>query len=270
MAGITRSIEEMVEADPGVDNQENFEALWGLIGEMLDKVKSRFELNMDPCCDDLQPYVGLPDGGARGYIGAYAGPEIDWLIHSWTGNPKASFTNMHLTINLGPQIDVPHFGFALGTVPDLFWYMDYMPRCELLLHPEYADKYFYGEVNDDYISMDRDPLFTNFVSRDFYTRLAQTPTSICVGAPINDETLAIVRERSMRQLDRWLAWVDSAEPVPKERQKALAKRDETIRRTICLRDPANVVVDKLFGEKLGQYLVNTLWGGTRTLPRPGT
>ena len=269
MAGITQSIEEMVEANPGVDNQENFEALWGLIGEMLEIVKGRFELQMDPCCAELQPYVGLPDTGAKGYIGAYSGPEVDWLIHSWTGNPKASFTNMHLTINLGPHIDVPHFGFALGTVPDIFWYMDYLPRCELILNPDYADKYYYGEVNDDYISMDRDPAFTNFVSRDFYTRLAQTPTSICVGAPINEETLATVRERAMGQLHRWLGWVDAAEPVAEDKRAALAERDEFIRKTICIRDPANVVVDNLFGEELGKYLVDTLWGGTRTLPRPG-
>ena len=49
----------------------------------------------------------------------------------------------------------------------------------------------------------------------------------------------------------------------------LAERDLFIRRTICERDPANIVVDKLFGDELGQYLVKTLWGGTRTLPRAG-
>ena len=113
MSTITRSIEEMVNANPGVDNQEAFDALWELNNELFAKVKARFELTQDPCCEDLQPYTGKD--GAAGYIGAYSSPEIDWLIHSWTGNPKASFTNIHLTIGLGPQIDVPHFGFALGT-----------------------------------------------------------------------------------------------------------------------------------------------------------
>ncbi len=269
MSGITQSIEEMVSARPDVDNQEHFDALWSLIGEMLDKVKARFELEMDPCCEDLQPYVGLPETGAKGYIGAYSGPEIDWLIHSWTGNPKASFTNLHLTINLGPQVDVPHFGFALGTVPDLFWYMDYVPRRELLIDTDYADRYYYGETNDTFVEMDRNPDFTAFVSREFYTRLAQSPNSICVGAPINDETLAVVRKLAHQQIDRWLEWVDAAEPVPEAERSALARRDEQIRRTICERDPANVVADKLFGEEFTAHLVSTLWGGTRTLPRPG-
>jgi hypothetical protein len=268
MSGITKSIEEMVSADPGVDNQENFDAFWGLLGEMLEKVKGRFELTMDPCCSDLQPYEGLPDTGAKGYIGSYSGPEIDWLIHSWTGNPKQSFTNMHLTISLGPQVDVPHFGFALGTVPGIFWYMDYVPRVDMLENTDYAEKYYYGETNDAFIEMDRNAAFTPFVSREFYTRLAQTPNSICVGAPFSAENIATVRELAHRQIDRWLKWVDEAEPVPESERAALAERDELIRRTICERDPANVVVDKLFGEELGRYLVKTLWGGTRTLPRP--
>jgi len=269
MSGITQSIEEMIGASPDVDNQENFEALWGLLGEMLDKVKDRFDIQMDPCCNDKQPYVGLPDTGAKGYIGAYAGKEIDWLIHSWTGNPKASFTNMHLTINLGPHVDVPHFGFALGTVPDIFWYMDYVPRYDMLTNPEYAEKYYYGETNDTFIEMDRNPAFTPFVSREFYTRLAQTPNSICVGAPFSPENIATVRTLAHRQIDRWIEWVDAASPVPESDRAELAARDELIRRTICERDPANVVVDTLFGKELADELVATLWGGTRTLPRPG-
>ncbi|MCH9695366.1 MAG: red chlorophyll catabolite reductase [Gammaproteobacteria bacterium] len=268
MSGITQSIEEMVEANPNVDNQENFDALWGLLGEMLDKVKERFDITMDPCSEKLQPYVGLPDTGAHGYIGAWSGDGIDWLIHSWTGNPKASFTNMHLTISLGPHIDVPHFGFALGTVPDIFWYMDYVPRCDMLTNPEYAEKYYYGEANQQFIDMDRNPAFTPFVSREFYTRLAQTPNSICVGAPFSPENIETVRTMAFRQLDRWFEWIDAAEPVADGERAALAERDELVRRTICERDPANVVVDNLFGEELGRYLVKTLWGGTRTLPRP--
>ena len=267
MSGITQSIEEMVGEQPAVDNQENFDALWGLIGEMLDKVKARFDIEMDPCCNDLQPYEGLPGTGAKGYIGAYAGDGIDWLIHSWTGNPKQTFTNMHLTIGLGPHIDVPHFGFALGTVPDLFWYMDFVPRCEMLTNPEYAEKYYYGEMNDQFVEMDRNPDFTPFVSREFYTRLAQTPNSICVGAPFSPENIETVREMAHRQIDRWLKLVDEAEPVPQEDRAAQAARDLFVRRTICERDPANVVVDNLFGKELSDYLVKTLWGGNRTLPR---
>ena len=147
--------------------------------------------------------------------------------------------------------------------------MDYLPRYELLTNPEYAEKYYYGTPNDAYIQMDRNPDFQAFVSREFYTRVAQTPNSICVGAPFNDSNIDTVRTLAHRQLDRWLEWVAVAEPVDPDARAELAQRDEFIRRTVCERDPANVVVDNLFGKKLADHLVATLWGGTRTLPRAG-
>ena len=268
MAGITQSIEEMIAARPNVDNREHFDALWGLLCEMMEKVRARFEIELDPCCRDLRPYKGLPGTGAEGYLGAYSGEEIDWLIHSWTGNPRMSFTNMHLTISLGPSIDVPHFGLAVGTVPDIFWYMDYMPRVDMLVNTDYADRYYYGEPNGTYIEMRGNSDFTPFVSREFYMRLAQSPNSICKNAPFTDENVATVRALAHRHLDRWLKWVDEAEPVPESEREALAARDQLVRRTICERDPANAIVDKLFAREMGDYLVRTLWGGTRTLPRP--
>jgi hypothetical protein len=146
--------------------------------------------------------------------------------------------------------------------------MDYVPRVDMLVDTDYAEKYYYGEPNDAYVEMDRNTNFTPFVSREFYTRLAQTPNSICQGAPFTPENLETVRTMAHRQIDRWLQWVDEAETVPEGERAALAARDELIRRTICERDPANVVVDKLFTKEMGDYLVKTLWGGTRTLPRP--
>lgn len=261
MSSITRSIEEMVNANPGINNQETFDALWALNNELFAKVKARFELNQDGCCDDLQSYQG--NDGAQGYIGAYSGTEIDWLIHSWTGNPQASFTNIHLTISLGPQINVPHFGFALGTTPDLFWYMDYMPRVDLVTHPEYAEKYYGGPVNDNFIALQRDPEFSAFVSRDLYTRIAQTPCSLCYGAPINDANIDRIRVLSHQQLDRWLQWVDEATPVTEADRPALAARDLLIRRNICEKDPANIVAERLFGKELTGQLVDTLSGTAR-------
>lgn len=265
MSKVTQSVEELVLSRPDVDNQETFDALWQITCDMFEKVRARFELTLDPCCADLQPYAG--SDGAAGHISAYAGPEIDWLIHSWTGNPKASFTNMHLTINLGQQVDVPNFGFALGTIPDLFWYMDTMPRKELVMHPDYADRYWGGEANADFIGLHNDDRLSSFLSRDVYTRVALSPNAACYSAKPSEEAIAAIREASFAALDRWLAWVDAADPMPEAERTALAKRDEFIRQTICERDPANIVAEKLFGKELTDRLVATLWGGTRTLPR---
>lgn len=262
---ILTSIEEMVDSAPALDRQTTFDQLWQLTGELFDRVKARFVLARDPSSEDLTPYHGLH--GASGYLASYAGPEIDWLVHSWTGNPKATFTNMHLTIGLGPHIDAPHFGFALGTTPDLFMYMDYLPRCDLWTRPDYADRY-YGAANQAYLAMQANPEFRSFTSRDFYTRVAQSPASLCYGAAVTDANLATVRKVAHAHLDNWLALVENAAPVPAAERAAQAERDLLIRRTITERDPANIVVDKLFGAELGQRLVRQLWGADRKLPRP--
>lgn len=264
---VLKSVEEMFAENATVDNQSTFEKLWQITCEMFEKVNKRFELQQDPCCSDLLPYKGL-DGEASGLLSTYTGPEVDWLVHSWTGNPKATFTNMHLTINLGQHIRVPNFGFALGTIPDLFVYMDYIPRIDYATDPDYIDQYYAGSPNETYLAMQADDEWKDFVSRDIYTRVSLTPNAFCYSAENKESNIDKLRELCHQQLDRWLAWVDAAEAVPVEERRALADRDELIRRTIAERDPANVVAEKLFGKELTDRLVATLWGGTRELPRP--
>jgi hypothetical protein len=266
MASVTTSVVDLVNSDPTRNNRKTFDALWAITNALFDKVKARFDMTMDPCTADLQPYAGKD--GAAGFLSAYSGSEIDWLIHSWTGNPEASFTNMHLTINLGPQIDVPNFGFALGTIPDLFWYMDTMPRRELVTDPDYVDQYWSGPANDAYIQQMATEGFHPFVSRDTYTRVALSPNAFVYSAPITDANIASIETASHICLDRWLGWVDAAEPVIPGARAAMAQRDLFMRRTICERDPANAIAERLFGKDLTDRLVSTLWGGTRTLPRP--
>jgi hypothetical protein len=266
MASVTTSVEDLIDANPNVNNRETFDALWAITCSMFDKVKARFDLTMDPSTADLQPYAGKD--GAAGFLSAYSGPEVDWLIHSWTGNPEASFTNMHLTINLGQHIDVPHFGFALGTIPDLFWYMDTMPRRELVTNPDYVDRYWSGEANTAFMAQMNTKGFNPFISRDTYTRVALSPNAYVFSAPKSDETMASLEAACHACLDRWLQWVDEATPVPAQDRAAMAARDVFIRKTICERDPANFVAERLFGVDLTKRLVATLWGGNRTLPRP--
>jgi hypothetical protein len=169
---------------------------------------------------------------------------------------------MHLTIGLGPHIDAPHFGFALGTLPDFCVYMDYLPRRDLGANPEYGDQY-YGKANQVYLDMQADKNFRPFISRDFYTRAAQSPASLCFGAEVSDENFAVIRERAHAHLDTWFDLVEAATEVPVEERAALAERDLNVRRSITVRDPANVVVERLFGEELGARLVTQLWGGDR-------
>ncbi len=266
MAHITKSIDELVAENAGVDRQATFEQLWAINTELFERVKARFDITLDPGCEGLMPYTGKD--GAEGYLSAWSGPEIDWLIFSWTGNPKASFTNMHLTINLGPHIDAPHFGFALGTTPDLFFYQDFMPRRDLWTDPAYAEQYWDGAANDAYIEMERHEQFQHFISRHMYTRVAQSPCSLVYGAPVSDANVEDLRKISHQQLDLWFGMLDRATKIPAEQQVAQAERDLMIRRTITEGDPANIVVEGLFGKELSDRLIAALWGRDRKLPRP--
>jgi hypothetical protein len=260
-----KSIEEMVLERPVVDNAEVFDALWEITGSLRKKLDARFELQADPGTSDFQPYQAV-QGEARGYLAGLAGPEIDWMVHSWIGTPHTSFTNMHLTVHLGPQVDVPHFGFALGTAPDIFVYMDYVPRKDLAIELDYLDSY-YGPVNESFLKIRADKRFSPFVSQDLYMRQTQSRTSHCYLVPVSDETLEIISNLGHEMLDRWLSFVDAAPPVPAENRSALAARDLHLRRSISERDPANAIGARLFGEAMTNRLVRGLWGGDRQLPR---
>ncbi|QFU76489.1 red chlorophyll catabolite reductase [Halioglobus maricola] len=266
---ILTPIIDLVEASPDVDNRETFEHLWAILAEMNEKIQARFELHLDPCSERFADYSNISGSaeGAEGSLKTYTGPEVDWYVHSFIGSPESSFTNMHITLSLGPQYDVPNFGFALGTVPDLFMYMDYIPRVDLLANPEYVDRY-YTAVNEEFLDLQEDARFNPFISRDLWTRVAMTPTAVGYTAGKDPAILEKVKGISLSRLDRWLKWVDEAEPTAPADRPAIAARDQLIRKTTCERDPANNLGDRLFGKEAAEAMVATLWGGARTLPRP--
>jgi red chlorophyll catabolite reductase (RCC reductase) len=269
---ILTPIIDLVEQSPDVDNRETFKQLWAILEEMNEKIQARFELTLDPCSEMFKDYRNIPGSpeGAEGAVGSlktYSGPEVDWYVHSYIGSPESSFTNMHITLSLGPQSLVPNFGFALGTVPDLFMYMDYIPRVDLVSNIEYVDKY-YTAVNDEFLDLQEDDRFNPFISRNLYTRVAMTPTAVGYTAKNDPAVIEKVKGIAFDRLDRWLAWVDEAPKTPMADRQGILERDELVRRNICERDPANNLGDKLFGKGSAEKMVETLWGGRRTLPRP--
>ena len=178
MSSVTLSVEELIEQTPDRDNKESFKQMWSLLGELREKMEGRFDLELDPSTKDLGQYTSL-DGSAMGQLQALRSDEMDWLIHSFIGTPGQSFTNMHLTAWLGPQTRVPHFGMALGTIPDMFVYLDYVPRVDVMADLDYLDTYI-EPLNSAYMDFEADPEFSPFVSRTLYMRQAQTKASLCL------------------------------------------------------------------------------------------
>ncbi|MBD2345646.1 red chlorophyll catabolite reductase [Anabaena subtropica] len=238
-----------------------FEQLWNITKELRQKLDARFELQPDQSTKDLQSYSAQV-GAAHGSLNTFSGAEIDWLVHSWLREPNSGFCNMHLTIWLDSHIRVPHLAFAFATVPHLFFYMDYIARSDLFTDLDYLDRY-YAPANDRYLAFANDDRFQQYISKTLYIRQVQSQTSLCYTSPVTDETIAALSSVAHEMIDRWLGWVDEAEPVPESERTALAERDLIVRRAIAERDPDNKIAVRLFGEQMTDKLVRSLWGGDR-------
>lgn len=262
-----RHVEQMVDESPVIDVTETFEQWQLLLAELKAKIDARFELTRDPGTEALESYGDFP-GGPGGRLAAYSGPEVDWMVHSWLGNPKASFANLHLTVWLGPQIRVPHLGIALLVWPDGWFYLDSVPRTQLIGDGAYYDRY-YAPLDAEWLAVREDnPELEWFTSRAGFIRAGLSPTAHCYSFPRSEKNIDLVRRLTHRHVDRWLGWVDEAEEVPLAEREALAATDLTIRRNIAERDPANVMGVRFFGQETTDRLVRALWGGDRELPRP--
>ena len=268
MSSVITSVEDLITQAPNRNNQQYFTEMWQILAEVRAKIDQRFALRLDPSVKDLDAY-GSVDGQTQGHLSAWSGEEIDWMVHSYMGTPSFSFTNMHLTVWLGPQINVPHFGLALGTIPDIFCYMDYIARVDLSSDLDYLDLY-YEPCNPLFLDFEGDPAFRPFTSRSLYMRQAQSRTSLCYMAATEAKNIDRIRMAAHSMIDRWLGFVDSAQSVPRDAQPALAARDLTIRRAISQRDPANALAVKIFGPAQTERLVGALWGEYRQSTASGS
>lgn len=260
-------VEQMVDESPVTDVTETFERFGTILNGLKAKIDARFEVTRDPSSEALESY-GNPPESPGGRLAAYSGPEIDWMVHSWLGNPAAGFANLHLTVWLGPHIRVPHLGIALLVWPEGWFYVDSVPRTNLLADGAYYDAY-YEPLNADWLAVrEENPQLEWFTSRAGFIRASLSPTAHCHSFPREDENVDLVERLLNQHVDRWLGWVDEAEPVPPRERAALAATDLATRRNIAERDPANVMGVRYFGQEMTDRLVRALWGGDRELPRP--
>lgn len=263
---VTKSVSDLFHGSDTVDNSAVFEALWSNLSVLNDRIESHFELTKDPSSDPYDSYD--TDNGAIGSLKASAGPEMDWLIHSYLGDPVKGFTNMHLTAWLGPQTKVPHLGIAWGTLPELWFYVDLQPRSDLLVDTESLDKYF-EPFNERFMAYRDHEKMKPFVSRSLYMRQAVTHIGLAMVIPTDEEVVQEMFDLTSDTVDQWLAWVDEGHPVPEEDRAELAARDLHVRRTIAERDPANALGVEFYGKEFTQNLVRMLWGADRKIARPG-
>ena len=258
-----QSIEDLYNSRPNVDNTEAFKILWDTLCGLFDKLANRFELTQHESSKPWEKYTS-PDGKYEGSLRTFSGPEIDWLVYSWTGQPKTSFCNMHLNVWLGGQVDVPHASFVFGTVPNLFAYTDFPPRYDLWEATDYCDKY-YNPMNESSLKWRADNRMQWFISESVYMRVCLTPSAICHVSE-GDPDLGVMKELQQEYFDRlntWIGWVDEGEKqTPEQAEKHLA-RDRKIRMEVAKRDPVNSLAEKMFGKDMTDRLIDALWGVER-------
>lgn len=265
MGETVKSVAEMLEEEPGLDRTATFDRLWALSNDLTDRINARFELTPDASSEEWHSYGEAP--GYRGSVKTFTGPEMDWFVHSNVGDPEQSFTNIHVTSWLGPHVKVPHLGFAFGTLPRTWAYIDFIPRADLAVDLDHLDTYF-EPLNEQWLETKTNPNFDFFVSKSLYVRTVISEVTFAFSMDDTEENLSTVERLATDALDRWLGWVDEAPPVPEDERAALAARDLAVRRNTAERDPANVLVAQFFDEDTMHRLVSELWGGHRTTPRP--
>jgi hypothetical protein len=240
----TRTITEMVQERPDVDQTEIWGRFWDVLSAVRDRLVERFEVAPHPSTADLDEYTM---GDFEGSLNTYSGPELEWFVHSWIGNRKRSILDMNINVWLGPHIDVPHLVLVLGTVPKLYHYSDLIARRDLADDPNYLQRYYEPE-NEHFLSFRADERFHWSVSHGTYMRAILSPAGYSFMGERTDEVVEEFERRIDERVTRWLGLVDAAEPVPVEERAALQARDHRLRRNTYQLDPMNALAATFMGE----------------------
>ncbi len=247
MSGETTTIDQFLAANPDVDVSQAWERCYGILAGIKDRIAGRFAVEKHPSCAGREYYTS-PDGAFEGSFNAYTGPGCEWLVNSWLGNRKASILDMNATCFLGQETDVPHLFIIFGTIPKLFFCAEYVPRRDLMVNDEYLDRYYGGEVNEDYLALRSEPGLEWLVSHGTYMRAMMSPVSMSITGDLNDSNIDKFEAYADRFVNRWLGWLDTATPVPEDQRAALQRYDHKVRRLGYERDPMNKLAVQVFGE----------------------
>lgn len=239
-----------------IDQPTVFERLTSILGELHEEIKQ--QLFIFP--KENQPFREFTssDGKINGSLLTFCGEVIDKLINTKINAIPMGFGTVRLVVWLNSSIDVPHLVFDFGTTPDIFFYMDYIPRVDLWNDLDYLQRY-YATAGSTHLKLRENSDLSVFVSKSLYIRQLQSPVHISFTCPNTEDSLGLIHKVAHEMCDRWLTWVKQATPVPDTARSALAKRDFRIRRISAERDPDNAAVAKIFGDDFIQQLVKALW-----------
>ncbi len=253
----TKTIHEFLADNPDVDNSELWATFWQILSDAKDRIVAELPVQPHASSAGLD-YWATEDGSYEGAMNTFAGdPDngAEWLVHSWIGNRKNSILDMNLQVWLGPHIDVPHLILVFGTIPDIFFYSELVPRHDLMVDVEYLAKH-YEPLNQDFLELRGDDRFSWSVSHGSYMRAFLSPVAHSyVAKDRSTETVEVLRNVVNTRVDKWLEAVRTATEVPTEERAALRERDHKVRTYGYTLDPMNELSKKFLGAERVDELV---------------
>jgi hypothetical protein len=255
-----KTITEFLAEQPNVDVSRAWERCWNIHAGIVERVKQRYPVTKHPSTLGREYFTSL-DKSMEGSFNAYTGSNVDWLVHSWLGNRRASLLDMNATVFLSQQNRVPHLIVIFGTVPKLFFYADYTPRMDPRMNPDYVRKY-YEPANAEAIKLRGHPNFTWNWSHGTYLRGLMSAVCTSVMGELTDENIGICEDYLKGFVDRWFGWLDEADsnPLPQSERAAQQHYDYTVREVGYRTDPMNVLAQRAFGEAEFNRMLETRIG----------
>lgn len=265
MAEETKTITDFVASAPDVDVTPLFERYWSVLAGYKERITSIMPVQPHPSSADVATWSS-PDGAFEGSLNTYSGPQLDWFVHSWAGNRKASILDMNINVWLGPHIDVPHLVIVFGAVPHAYHYSDFIARRDLMTDIAYGERYYEPE-NEHLLAWRADDTWTWSVSHGTYMRSILSPVGYSFMAEATDENIDAMIARVDARVERWLRLVETATPVPEAERPALQARDRFLRENIYSRDPMNKLAASKMGEALTAKMVKLRYGHDQLYPK---
>ena len=239
---------------------QGFESLWSTTLALRAALEAQFSLTPDATVQSLEQY-SAPSGLAKGKLYAFKGTPLERVVHAQlqAGPPGSSGVGtMRLTAWLDPSLEVPHLVMEFGVLPQLFVYLDYAPRTDLMLDFAALETY-YTPLSADVLKVASDKRFLPYVSPSAYVRQFQSSAALNFSAAPTLENLGAVQDLAKVHFERWLGWVKAAQPTELGARAILRRRDIALRRGSAERDPGNALAARLFGPELSSKLIRALW-----------
>jgi hypothetical protein len=195
-------------------------------------VSSKFSLKVT---DFAQAYQ------AQSWRGSSAEGTAEWLAEAspqfLTGVSTCTRNNYYsghkkeelmLNIWMGPSYDIPHCLLTFGEGENGLYHVtaDYVPRGATVMggDPQYMERYYGGDVQSAWTAAYQQGVALP-PEMEFESRLLDSPARISVTGLSQQQA----QDLAINHVNRFLSWVDAAQPIPARLRGSFNMRDDKLR-----------------------------------------